>query len=656
MLLSACRNIANDIFFYTLQYRDLQLQSPDIRIPGELLRSLGYDHHLIDCRRTPDKDFDDTYERSSSLSHREDWGRIAYGMIETYPSDRVCVKGTCSEICRYKHGVHQPISSAAEIVASVEGWNTLPFVVDQISEWYSKGNAIAASTGVHILDLFHWEHIDGSWQAQSQLEWDIVQEAYTPFNHRGLLEIMLGVSPELRCEPDCILYRKMYEVLWPEVMNQPINPPETANPIVEDVSSPERLGEGTEQGSMLIDMHRKLDELQSEVQEKERLADAQARELEHLRGMLSKSNDDLRQLAENYQTSLSWRITKPLRMVHEKLFGRESSAFRGYFRKRQKMKFCIKICASTWEDAKYWGDYHVALALRKYFGRHGYDTTIQIMPEWYNGNDADCNVVIHLRGLHRYAVSEKRLNIMWNFNHLDTISLDEYESYDLVFVASELHAPKLERLVKTKVVPLLLCTDAEIFYPHATEECTSDVLFVGNSRNVYRKIIKDLLPTSHDLKIWGTLWEQFIDKKYIQGDYFPNEDLGRLYSSCKILLNDHWDDMRELGFINMRIFDALASKAFVISDDVAGIDDVLPDAVVTYRDSGDLQAKVAYYLKNERARLDVAERGYDLVTKHHTFENRVATIISLAESLLREKGPGKRVRRGREKVIQKEGL
>ena len=38
------------------------------------------------------------------------------------------------------------------------------------------------------------------------------------------------------------------------------------------------------------------------------------------------------------------------------------------------------------------------------------------------------------------------------------------------------------------------------------------------------------------------------------------------------MLADHWDDMREHGFISNRIYDALACGAVVVSDDVAGLD------------------------------------------------------------------------------------
>ena len=78
-----------------------------------------------------------------------------------------------------------------------------------------------------MFDLFYWEHRMGSWQAQSQLEWDIVQEVYSPFNHRGLLELMLSISTNLRSAPNYSLYKMIIQLLWPEVMRQPLNPATT---------------------------------------------------------------------------------------------------------------------------------------------------------------------------------------------------------------------------------------------------------------------------------------------------------------------------------------------------------------------------------------------------------------------------------------------
>jgi hypothetical protein len=98
-------------------------------------------------------------------------------------------------------------------------------VCEQVANWYNKTKTVSEASGIDILDLFYWEHRMGSWQAQSQLEWDIVQEAYTPFNHRGLLETMLSTPSRYRCAPDYSLYKEICKLLWPRVLEEPINPP-----------------------------------------------------------------------------------------------------------------------------------------------------------------------------------------------------------------------------------------------------------------------------------------------------------------------------------------------------------------------------------------------------------------------------------------------
>jgi len=238
MLLSACRGIAGDVYFYTLQYRDLTPASADIRIPRELLGSLGYTHHLIDCRVDIDPDFARVYEKNTPLAHTRDWGEIAQGLMRSYPASRVCLKGNCAEIARcayYKTGKHPPVKSSQSLVRLVRGWGELGFVKDHVANWFSQASPIANDAGVDILDLFYWEHRMGSWQAQSQLEWDIVQEAYSPFNHRELLETLLGVHPRHRRAPTYRLHRRMYEALWPEVLNQSVNPAESAKSRVKRV-------------------------------------------------------------------------------------------------------------------------------------------------------------------------------------------------------------------------------------------------------------------------------------------------------------------------------------------------------------------------------------------------------------------------------------
>lgn len=153
---------------------------------------------------------------------------------------------------------------------------------------------------------------------------------------------------------------------------------------------------------------------------------------------------------------------------------------------------------------------------------------------------------------------------------------------------------------------------------------------MGNSRHHFRKIIQDILKTNHDFSVYGKYWNEFIEEKYIKGEFIENKDLNKAYSNCKILLNDHWEDMVENDFISNRIFDALACKTFIISDKISSIQSLFEGCVVTYDNYDELNEKITYYLTHDDERIQLAEKGYELV-KNHTFDNRVSELISVIE-------------------------
>ncbi len=226
-VLAACREVVEDVCIYTLLYRDLTPQSADVRTPARMLRALGIRHHVFDCSCPAADEFRRIYKSNVFLAH-DDWCGIAYGLWQNYPQDRVCIKGNCSEIARcfyYKWGAHEEIRSGLQLAGFESGWAEMPFIVDQLDEWLKDAREVCLSTGMDVLDLFYWEHRMGSWQAQSQTEWDIAQEAFTPFNCRPLLLGMLAVPNEYRRAENYALHRRVIERLWPQLLKWPINPP-----------------------------------------------------------------------------------------------------------------------------------------------------------------------------------------------------------------------------------------------------------------------------------------------------------------------------------------------------------------------------------------------------------------------------------------------
>jgi spore maturation protein CgeB len=157
---------------------------------------------------------------------------------------------------------------------------------------------------------------------------------------------------------------------------------------------------------------------------------------------------------------------------------------------------------------------------------------------------------------------------------------------------------------------------------------------VANTRGVRRSIIEDLTPTVHDLAIYGKGWTpDFVDPVHVRDERIPNRDLHRYYSAAAIVLNDHWPDMRSAGFLSNRLYDALASGAFVVSDAARGIEDEFDGAVVTYADRQELRQVVDAYLADPAARRALADRGREVVLSRHTFAHRVDQILKEVEAV-----------------------
>lgn len=244
------------------------------------------------------------------------------------------------------------------------------------------------------------------------------------------------------------------------------------------------------------------------------------------------------------------------------------------------------------------------------------------------------DVIVHLYGLSELRTRPSQTNVLWNISHPSRVDAELCAGYDLVLTASESFADQLRGMTSVPVHALHQATDPDRFRPEAGGP-NHQLLFVGNSRKTRRRILHDLLPTTHDLAVYGRDWTaDLVDLRHVRGELVPNHDLHRYYAAADIVLNDHWDDMRQHGFLSNRLYDALAAGAFVVSDHVTGIEEEFDDGVVTYRSRDDLHAIIDRYLRDPEARREVATRGRAAVLARHTFGGRVAELLAVLRPVL----------------------
>ena len=264
-------------------------------------------------------------------------------------------------------------------------------------------------------------------------------------------------------------------------------------------------------------------------------------------------------------------------------------------------------------------------------------TTVHPHGEW-SAAGARSDVALHLFGARAPAVAPGQISLLWIISHPDYITPDLCGPYDRVFVASDGFATRLAALTETPVQPLHQATDPERFWPDPTGPA-HELLFVGSSRGVERPVVTAAASSGHDLAVYGTGWtSDLLDLRHLRGEWIPNDEVRRYYSSAKVVLADHYDDMRDQGFISNRIYDALACGALVLSDDVPGIAAEFDGGVIACDGPEAVRAAIERSLGDPKLRADLANTGRAAVLDRHTFAHRVAAIMEIVEPLLDARG------------------
>lgn len=289
------------------------------------------------------------------------------------------------------------------------------------------------------------------------------------------------------------------------------------------------------------------------------------------------------------------------------------------------LNFAIKIPA-PYEQRHQWGDFHYADSLRIALENMGHSVVLDFHGQWYKRPANRDDVVIAIRGLTAYKPARGQINILWNISHPDQVSFEEYESFDQVYVASLSYASFLGTFLKARVKPLLQCSDPSRFYFRELKTTKPDrILFVGNSRNEYRPIVKKAIEAGQDIEIYGTLWHQFVQGEYVVGENIPNDELREYYASYGVVLNDHWESMRVFGFVSNRIFDVLAAGGTLISDSLPSISRLFGDAVCEIDDDEDFGQALVRMRARESS--ETQKRNIsDYICKYHSFGRRAGVI------------------------------
>ena len=300
-----------------------------------------------------------------------------------------------------------------------------------------------------------------------------------------------------------------------------------------------------------------------------------------------------------------------------------------------KMRWAIKTSVPDGPSGQGWGDLYFAQELASSLEKLGHTARVDLRSDVINSQSADDDVVLVLRGVERIRPQRGALNLLWVISHPSRISTHELKSFDAVFAASDSWTKKVSAKTGISITPLLQATNPAKFNPTVnTLDSGHDVLFLGNTRNEFRKIIRDCLTAGISPAIYGKDWDRFVSIELIAGEFIENTQIAAQYRSAGVVLNDHWPDMANEGFYSNRLFDAVASGARVISDQVVGLEQLFAGGVMTYSSPTDL----AKLCSNESRGLwgtqqEIVERA-SRIGQQHSFDQRAKELVQAVQNLI----------------------
>lgn len=293
----------------------------------------------------------------------------------------------------------------------------------------------------------------------------------------------------------------------------------------------------------------------------------------------------------------------------------------------------LKIASIPGMRGDLWGDTHFGESLAGALRRQGQDAVLyrhgshEVPASMYD------DVVLVIRGLDRVRAMPGKINVLWVISHPELVTSDEIDEFDLVYVASVLYAEQLRARGARDVRVLLQATDRDRFNTAVEPSGAGGALFVGgNHAGRERKVVTDAIDAGCDLRVYGPGWEGTLPEGVLCGAYIENDQLAAFYRGAGVVLADHWPEMRESGFMQNRIFDAVAAGARVVTDPVAGLE-IFGGAAVAYESLEHLAAMCASgserYFPSDAEMVSLAAR----VRGEHSFDARAAELVRDVEGL-----------------------
>lgn len=299
--------------------------------------------------------------------------------------------------------------------------------------------------------------------------------------------------------------------------------------------------------------------------------------------------------------------------------------------RRPVVAFIVTEAGDNISTGDYYTAYEFGQALQKIIPVH-----VRYLPmeEWYDLSDIDVLIVMvnQFDLMKAKKVSPYIVTINWARQWFDRWAEDRtIHAYDHIWASSQIAADYLKARTGCYVDVLTIASNATRFQSGVADTAlASDYCFSGSRFGISRDIEFQLDPAkiNGEGAIFGHNWEdtpfENISRGAIAYSRMPD-----VYASTQIVIDDANIATKPWGSCNSRLFDALAAGCLVMTNGVAGAQELFGDLVPTFHDERSLTEALNYWLEHADERRERIVKLQNLVEEKHTYDNRAATALTL---------------------------
>lgn len=302
----------------------------------------------------------------------------------------------------------------------------------------------------------------------------------------------------------------------------------------------------------------------------------------------------------------------------------------------ERLRWGVKISSAGGSSGDHWGDTFFAESLRKALVGLGHSAVVHRDGAHSSYAAAYDDVALVIRGLYRTRPIPGKINILWVISHPEDVTVDEVREFDAVFAASTAWSHEMTVRSGVPVVPMLQATDPALFHEEVRPETVTGPLFVGSTHDGRsRRAVELAVAAGTPLRVYGRGWSDQLPDHMLAGTHIDNKDLAGYYRGASRVVADHWDEMADQGFIQNRVFDAVATGSRVVSDRVQGVEELFGGAVRVYETPEELAYLLSSDSDGEFPEPDELRRIAGRVRGEHSFTAR-AQVMECTVSEIRK--------------------